>query len=456
MIDSTARRRIWGTLVGNVFGRLMRVAEQLLLVPLFLAVWGPEKYGEWIALNAISMFVSLGNFGIAHAGMSDIVLRYAGGDRRAAARSFVTSVVLLTLVIGAVYALLNVALQIFDLHDVISLHVLGYPEARLVILIVMLSMLLNFYGEPFNGVISAAIGAAVPSLLIAVAKAIELLGMAAALMISGKPVVVAAMSLVATLIFLAMNIVVAWRNAPWISFSIRDFDMAALQRTWKASLGFFALLTCISVFAGQLPRLIVFHYFGGAVLAVFSVFVIYTRAARMLAITMSQAAQVEIGRAFAHGLMDEVQKLIETILGSALGIAGLILIAEIAAAPVVIPIWTHGHVPVAWSILLPLALAALAGAYFDATTAAVSALNRVGLVAAGYGVCLAIGLLGGIAALPYLGPPAIALGLVLPELGGSWAALRTLREAIPSVTIRAIPRSLWPRSLVRGTSGNVV
>src|SRR5215469_5281167 len=105
MIDTTARRRIWGTLAGNTFIRLMRIAEQLLLVPVFLAVWGAERYGEWIALNAIAAFVTLGNFGIAHAGLSDIVLRYAGGNKREAARSFVTSMVLVTFVVTTAYLL---------------------------------------------------------------------------------------------------------------------------------------------------------------------------------------------------------------------------------------------------------------------------------------------------------------------------------------------------------------
>ena len=67
MISTTARRRIWGTVAGNVFLRLVRVAEQLLLVPVFLAVWGAERYGEWIALNSLGLFVALANFGITPA-----------------------------------------------------------------------------------------------------------------------------------------------------------------------------------------------------------------------------------------------------------------------------------------------------------------------------------------------------------------------------------------------------
>jgi O-antigen/teichoic acid export membrane protein len=449
MISTTARRRIWGTVAGNIFLRLVRVAEQLLLVPVFLAVWGAEQYGEWIALNSLGLFVALANFGIGQAGASDIVLGYSRGDQRQAARSFVTSMVLITLVIACGYGLLVAALNTFDLGSVLTVQSLGLSEARSVILIVTLSTLLGFYVEPLNGVISATMGQAVPSVLLAISKAVELIGAACALIVfSARPVTVAAVMLGATLLNLTTNMIVALLYAPWISLSLRDFDLGALQRTWKASLGFFALLVCVVVFASQLPRLIIFHYFGASVLAAFSVLVIYTRAARLLAQTVSQGAQVEIGRAFAHGQLGQVKNIIEAILGGAVGTAGLILAVEIVLAPIVIPIWTHGQVRFSWDVLAVLAAVAFAGAYFDAAMVGVAAINRVGSTALAYGAGLTVGLLGGTALLMILGPVGICIGLLLPEFSGAWAAIRELNNTVPSLGLRALPQSLWPSVLI--------
>lgn len=440
-------------MAGNVFLRLVRVAEQLLLVPVFLAVWGAERYGEWIALNSIGLFVALANFGIGQAGLSDIVISYSRGDKSQAARSFVTSMSLITLVIACGYGLLVAAVNMFDLGSVLAVQSLGASEARSVILIVTLSTLLAFYAEPLNGVISATMGQALPSVLFAISKAVELVGAACALIFfSARPTTIAAVVLGATLLNLTMNAVVALIYAPWISLSLRDFDLGALQRTWKASLGFFALLVCVAVFGGQAPRLIIFHYFGASVLAGFSVLIIYTRAARLLAQTMSQAAQVEIGRAFAHGLLGQVKHLIEAILGSAVGTAGLILAAEMALAPIVIPIWTHGKVAFSWDVLAVLASVAFVGAYFDAAMVGVAAINRVARTALAYGLGLAVGLLGGLALLPILGPVGICLGLLLPEFAGAWAAIRTLKKAVPDLGLRALPQSLWPSVLIKSAS----
>ena len=346
--------------------------------------------------------------------------------------------ILITLVIACGYGLLVAALNTFDLGSVLTVQSLGLSEARAVLLIITLSTLLGFYMEPFNGVISATMGQALPSVLLAVSKAVELIGAACALIVfSAGPVTVAAVMLGATLLNLAMNVVVAIFYAPWISFSFRDFDLGALRRTWKASLGFFALLVCVVVFASQLPRLIIFHYFGASVLAGFSVLVIYTRAARLLAQTMSQGAQVEIGRAFAHGLLSQVKHIIEAILGGAVGTAGLILAAEIVLAPVVIPIWTHGQVQFSWDVLVVLALVAFVGAYFDAAMVGVAAINRVGSTALAYGAGLAVGLLGGTALLPILGPVRefCLVRLLLPEFSGAWAAIRRLNNTVPELRL---------------------
>jgi O-antigen/teichoic acid export membrane protein len=236
-----------------------------------------------------------------------------------------------------------------------------------------------------------------------------------------------------------MNLVVALKCAPWMSFRLRDFDTAVLERTWKASLGYFVLFVCVTVVYVQVPRLMVFHFLGAAALATFAIVSTYTRAARMFAMMISQPAQVEIGRALACGHIEDLRRLIETILGSSLGLALILLPVELAMAPVIIPLWTRGQVPADWDVLIPLALVALVGTYFDALMAAVAATNRVTMVALGYGLSLCAGLLAGTLAIPWFGAMAVSSCLLLPELGGSLAAIRTLQRVIPGARIRTIP-----------------
>jgi O-antigen/teichoic acid export membrane protein len=426
----------------------MRVAEQLLLVPLLLAAWGPERYGEWMALTSIAMFAMVANCGIGHAGFSDIVLRYGAGDREGAGRSFVTSLLLITIVILGGCALLLAALWPLDILSWAQLHSFTAVDARVVVLIVGLSALLTFYAEPLTGMVSAVIGAGTPNLLFGISKAMEVIGIAVALQLSASPLAVAAVILSATLLNLIMNFAVALACAPWISFGLGSVDSRVLQRTWKASLGFFSIFVCINIVNVQVPRLIVFQYFGAAALTSFSVMVTYTRAARLIALMMSQAGQVEIGRAFAHDDFIAFKSLTETILGASIGLAIILLGAELLLAPIAIPAWTRGNVEIDWSLLAVLAIVSLIGTYFDAIWLTVSATNRISFVAVGYAVSVALGLALGSILMPWLGLLAVGLYLLIPDFGGAIAALRTLRVIAPSVRIRSVPLSFWPSALL--------
>jgi O-antigen/teichoic acid export membrane protein len=426
----------------------MRFAEQLLLVPLLLAAWGPERYGEWVALTSIALMVQVANFGIGHAGFSDIVLRFGSGDAGGAARSFVTAIVLITAVVMIGCGVLVGALWLFDIASFAPLHAFTANEAEAVIVIVSLSAFMTFYAEPLTGVVSAAIGAGTPNLLFGVSKAAEVVGIAIALHLSASPVDIAIIILSATLLNLLMNVAVALRWAPWISFKLRDFDIHALRRTWKASLGFFSMFVCMNIINVQAPRLLVFNYVGAEGLTTFSVLVTYTRVARLLALMVSQAGQVEIGRAFAHGNLVVFKQLTETILAASVALAAILLMAEMLAAPVAIPVWTRGNVAVHWDLLAVLAFGSLAGTYFDAIWLAVSATNRISLVAIGYALSVAIGLLLGFLLFPWLGLLAVAGYLIVPEIGGAAAAIRSLRTIAPSIRIRSTPLRFRPFSLV--------
>lgn len=439
MTSRSARWRIWGAFGGNILARLIRAAEQFLLIPVLLTVWGTEQYGEWIVLVSIAAFATVANLGIGHAALSDIVLCHANGEKDQAARAFATAMALLTGVVVVGFALLAGALSVIDLGAFVSLRAISLEDAKAVIRIAGLAALLAFYVEPFIGVIGSAIGAAMPNVLFAIAKIVELVGIIVALHLSAGPVGVALIMLAATLLNLLMNVVVALQVAPWVRFKLVDFDTGLLARTWKASLGFFVLWVCVNIVSVHVSRLIVFQFFGASALAAFTVIATYTRAARMVPSMVSQATQVEIGRAFGQRQYDQFRSLVEAVMASTTVIAVVLLVIEVLAAPVVIPLLTRGQFGVDWHLLCMLALIALVGTYFDAVLVAAASLNRVTRIAANYAAALTVGLIAAVLLKDWLGLWAIGLGLLLPELSGAVTAFRTLRQSVPEHAIRVFP-----------------
>jgi O-antigen/teichoic acid export membrane protein len=56
-------RRLFSNYIFQLLNQMIRICEQILLVPLFLSAWGPDLYKDWILIYAIVAFLTSCNFG---------------------------------------------------------------------------------------------------------------------------------------------------------------------------------------------------------------------------------------------------------------------------------------------------------------------------------------------------------------------------------------------------------
>jgi len=63
--------------LANVVQKLVRIADQLLLVPFFLTHWGAAMYGEWLTLTIIPSVLAFSDLGFGSAVSNSFVLAYA-------------------------------------------------------------------------------------------------------------------------------------------------------------------------------------------------------------------------------------------------------------------------------------------------------------------------------------------------------------------------------------------
>jgi O-antigen/teichoic acid export membrane protein len=432
----------------------MRIVEQLALVPLLLSAWGVERYGVWVALTSVATFAGLANFGIGQSAYSDIIIQWASGNRQAASRSFATSLALVMVISLFAAAILFIVVSMFDPSKYLSLGVFSHQEAVWTLLVFGWSVVVGFYIEPFSAVVGAARGAGIPNFLSGACKVAEIAAIMMALHFSAGPVAVATIILCSVTLNVLGNLLFAIRVAPWLSLSWAQFDRDAIARIWKAALGFFCISVCLNIVYVQAPRLIVFHGFGAAALASFTIFVTYTRAARNIVCMIPQSAQVELGRSFASGNIAQLRHMIENVNVTTVGVGAGALVIALLVSPIVIPIWTHGNVAVQWDLLIVLAAISLVGCYFDPLLVAVSAMNRVTLTSFSYATGLVIGICTSLLLPPSAGLAAIAGLCMMPaELGGAVAGRITVEKVVGRLdlcgTVLSLIRSRIPALLRR-------
>ena len=99
--------------LANIAQKIIRILDQLLLVPFFLTAWGATYYGEWLTLSIVPSILAFSDLGFGSAVSNGFVLAYASGDKQKAANLYrsgfwiITASVLLGTVLTAIVVLLG-------------------------------------------------------------------------------------------------------------------------------------------------------------------------------------------------------------------------------------------------------------------------------------------------------------------------------------------------------------
>ena len=76
--------RLFSGGLANIFGQIVTVIIQLISIPLLLAYWGVNLYGEWLLLSAIPVYLSMSDLGFGSVAANQMTMLMAKGDKKSA------------------------------------------------------------------------------------------------------------------------------------------------------------------------------------------------------------------------------------------------------------------------------------------------------------------------------------------------------------------------------------
>src|SRR5260221_2928992 len=108
-IESKERRRrrvlnLIQSVVTNLGNRLVMLLVNFLSVPLTIGYLGPERYGAWITIGSLLVWLQLADFGLGN-GLTNAMTTAAGGDRPDLVRMHLSNGLLLLVSIAGVTGL---------------------------------------------------------------------------------------------------------------------------------------------------------------------------------------------------------------------------------------------------------------------------------------------------------------------------------------------------------------
>jgi len=202
------KKNIFHNSIANIFQKIVRILEQLLLVPFFIASWGASYYGEWLTLTIIPSILVFSDLGFGSAAANGFVLRYASGDKQGAADILNTGfrIVSYAVILGIV---LSIAVLFSGTYwGWFEKSLIPANDAVKAVSFMMAARLISFYNQLFSANFIAARKADLGINLLSINSILSILAGAAVLFLGGYIITYALWQFIVSVIF---NLYYWWR-----------------------------------------------------------------------------------------------------------------------------------------------------------------------------------------------------------------------------------------------------
>lgn len=151
--------------LANIFQKIIRILDQLLLVPFFLTSWGAAYYGEWLTLSIIPSILAFADLGFGSAVSNSFVLAYVSGNKAKAANLNKSGIFIITLSVLLGTIMIAAILLLGDKLHLFEKSLIPAKDAMIAVTLIMSGRLMSFYSQLTEGYFRSARKAALGSLI---------------------------------------------------------------------------------------------------------------------------------------------------------------------------------------------------------------------------------------------------------------------------------------------------
>jgi O-antigen/teichoic acid export membrane protein len=402
-------------IASEVFANLTRIVIQVGGVPLFLAFWGDEGYGEWLLLTAILGYLRLSSVGFGQATRNRMAMDVSAGERDRALGYFQSTSLLFLLIGLIVLAGVGVAaLAAPTLHGFLNFELLSIEGLQRSLLILGLVIAINLQVEVLDAGFRCEGHYGLSTFLIMLSDLMIFSLVVIVLVTGGDQVMGIACYLFGTAFrFLLLRLVLN-RLAPWITFGLEKASLQTIRNFTLPSLAFMAF-PLGQAMGLQGTLIVIGAVLGPPAVVFFNTVRMLSRYTVHLTVTFARIGSPEIAYAYGRGDMALVRQVHWQVCRLGFWAAFLACGFLAIATPWILAIWTQGQVPTWPGVYLTLLAAVLLWAGHTLAANVLQATNNHQRFAL---VFLLAGIAGLLLAIPLaqtFSLPGVALASVLVE-----------------------------------------
>jgi O-antigen/teichoic acid export membrane protein len=367
-------RRLYGNYVSQLANSGLRIAEQLVLVPLYIHVWGVELYKDWMLIGAIGNVLITCNFGTEYYFGGHFLADVARGDLKSFDRNLRTALFCTAAVSIGLLALGGVALALVDVPAAIQITALDHRTAYAMLIAVCVPVMVLISAQVLHPVYRAFGDFTRGEYVFALYTVAQIGSVALALLQHAAPLTVALCYLIVPFCFSAALFADLLRRYPRVRFGLAVPTIEELRSIVPMSLLYFTFPISLALMLNGTLLLFGLLKVSAIGIVTYNSYRIFTGVTQNVANQFAIGCGIEMARQLAKGEIAACRRLYGVTGKIVTGLAGLFAGISIPLSGPFISLWTKGAVGAEHSLLI----AFLAGIFVGAPGQAALMLLRYG------------------------------------------------------------------------------
>lgn len=343
-MDERTKRRLVVGFATTLVSKAASTVIQLVQVPVLMHFWGKSMFGAWGILTGIPTYLSFSNVGFGSVAGNEMTMLVAREEKEAALGVFQSCWWLISLMMGALLAVLCAALYWLPVGRLLNLTELSEYDVKWALfwlaLSVMFGQLEQLQQSAYRCVTRYSYGNFMKSCVSLLAFGVQLVP----IMKGYGPRTTAMVFALANITGTVFMCVMVKRDIPWISYGWKHASFSEIRRLTRPSIAFmgFPLGNAFNIQGSQMA---VNYALGADKLAVFITARTVSRLALQVVEMVKNTVWPELSIAFGAGNMELVRTLHRRAVQIALFVSLGVVVLVALFGPTFLHKWTLGKVP---------------------------------------------------------------------------------------------------------------
>jgi O-antigen/teichoic acid export membrane protein len=238
------------------------------MVPLFISLWGVNKYADWIILSALSSFFTMADVGLNTVTINQFVIKYQQKEYIQCSKLLMNAFLFIATT-GFCVIIMSIGFSfLFDIKKLLHVSVFSAHETIFIFIVLLLGVFLQMYVAVYNGIYRATSHAHVFLIIHHFIRLLELLILSIGVIFNLNMYLLMFLYIIPE--FIAIILIHLYAKK-WFDFkySIRLFDAPLLKSLIKPSFSFMLMPLGYAI-SNQGMILIISNLLGAVILVIFT------------------------------------------------------------------------------------------------------------------------------------------------------------------------------------------